>query len=47
MCRTLGRVRWQRSYTRLPFSQDNASGLVATPRGGYLLSGDGLVGSGN
>ena len=37
---TLGRVRWQRSYPRLPFANDYAAAVVATPRGGYLLSGD-------
>ena len=37
---TLGRVRWQRSYPRLPLSDDYAAALVPTPRNGYLLSGD-------
>ena len=37
---TLGRVRWQRSYPRLVYTNDYASGLTATPRGGYLISGD-------
>ena len=37
---TLGQVRWQRNYPRLPSALDFASGLAATPRGGYLISGD-------
>ncbi len=34
-----GRVRWQRSYPLLPISNAYQCGLVAAPRGGYLLSG--------
>ena len=37
---TLGRVRWQRAFPRLPFANDNATAVLPTPRGGYLLSGD-------
>ena len=37
---TLGRVRWQHNYPRLPFANDYATALLPTPRGGYLLSGD-------
>ena len=37
---TLGRVRWQRNYARPTYTRDEASSLVATPRGGYLVSGD-------
>ena len=37
---TLGRVRWQRSFPRLVYTNDFSSGLVATPRGGYLVTGD-------
>jgi len=43
---TLGRVRWQRSYPRLPLANDAPAAVVATPRGGYLISGDGQVGVG-
>lgn len=37
---TLGRVRWQRNYPRLPQAFEYAVALVPTPRGGYLISGD-------
>ena len=40
---TLGNIRWQRSYPRAPQALDYASAVVPTPRGGYLISGDGYV----
>jgi hypothetical protein len=38
-----GQVRWRYAYDRLPLALDYAVDLVRTPRGGYLLSGDGIV----
>ena len=41
-----GQVRWRRAYDRLPFAHDYPIDLVRTPRGGYLLSGDGIIPAG-
>lgn len=38
-----GQVRWRHAYDRLPVANDYAIDLVRTPRGGYLISGDGIV----
>ena len=40
---TTGQVAWRYSYDRPGFSNDYVTDFVRTPRGGYLLSGDGQV----
>ncbi len=42
---TTGQVLWSQSYVR-PLDNDYAIGLVATPRKGYLISGDAQVAPG-
>ena len=43
---TSGQVRGFHAYPRLPLALDYATDLVRTPRGGYLLSGDGYATTG-
>ena len=38
-----GRVRWRYAYDRPGFANDKVTDMVRTPRGGYLLTGDGQV----
>ncbi|MDO7877506.1 hypothetical protein Q5H93_22395 [Hymenobacter sp. ASUV-10] len=41
-----GQVRWRHAYDRPPFANDYPTDLVRTPKGGYLISGDGQLSAG-
>jgi hypothetical protein len=41
-----GQVRWRYAYDRSPVAGDYSVDLVRTPRGGYLISGDGQLPTG-